>query len=62
MVSNASWSDDDLLESDSYFEDPDMENLCLMAESDSKEDLDEVNDSLITFDELSHAYDDLGGF
>lgn len=59
MVANASWSDDDLLESGSDLDELEITNICLMANSDFDEDAHEVNDSLISYDELFQSLDAL---
>lgn len=53
------WSDDDLLKSKSEIDEPEVANLCQMTNSDSNQEPDEVNDSPITYDELSHTFDTL---
>lgn len=58
-LANVSWSNDDLLESGPDSEEPKIVNICLMANSDSEEDADEVSDLPISYDELSHAFNTL---
>lgn len=59
LVANASWSDDDLLESELDSKEPEIENICLMENKDSEEDTGEVSDLPISYDELSHVVDTL---